>query len=348
MNKVAVFYSWQSDRSPRITRNLIERSLEAALKRVSDKLHVTLVLDQDARGESGSPNIPGTIQAKIRRAAIFAGDLTIVASRERLGGLPNGCVSIEWGWAEEALGGESLIGVMNTTYGGPGELPVDIRQNLVRVTYSLGESSSAEEQKAERERLTSKLAAEVEKAIRARFFHGFHEDAPSVVQYLVEHPENVPSPERFAPKELAQQVGVSEEAAFAVLEDLVRYGLAQEGGHSGSGFMIKCELPLYVHFDPLFMGWNADQDAIVLARELVKRRQEQVERLSQELELPPRQINPAIFRLLQGGFADASKTAPGPLPFYRVVLLSNINTRAFSEGRATLPPAAPRATSQLR
>ena len=132
MNDVIVFYSWQSDRPAKVTRNLIERALEKALKTASEKLQVTLILDQDARGESGSPNIPDTIQGKIRKAAVFVADLTIVAQREGTGGLPNGCVSIEWGWAELALGEGSLIGVMNNAYGGPGDLPVDIRQNLVR------------------------------------------------------------------------------------------------------------------------------------------------------------------------------------------------------------------------
>lgn len=346
MNKVTVFYSWQSDRLKRVTRNIIEKALIASLKIVSDKLRVTLVLDQDARGESGSPNIPGTIQAKIRRAAVFVADLSIVARREGLGALPNGCVSIEWGWAEEALGGEALVGVMNTVYGGPGELPVDIRQNLVRVTYSLDEGSSGDVLKIEREKLTSNLASEVEEAIRSRFFHSFHDDAPSVVQYLVERPGEDPTLEQFSARDLARELGVSEEAATAVMEDLVRHRLAREEGWAGSEFMISCLLPLYVYFDPLFMGWNADQDAEELAKELVKRGQERVERLSQDLDWSLRRINPAIFRLLQGGFADNSVSSSSP--FYVAELLSNVKTRAFAERRASLPSIAPRARFQLR
>lgn len=348
MNNVVVFYSWQSDRPSRVTRNLIERSLDIALKRVSTELHITLVLDQDARGESGSPNIPDIIQAKIRRAAVFVADLTIVAQREGSGALPNGCVSIEWGWAGEALGGEALIGVMNTVYGGPGDLPVDIRQNLVRATYALDEACSDDERKAERERLAVKLAAELEKSIRSRFFHGFHEEAPRVVQYLVEHSLEVPSQQRFAPADLAQQVGVSEEAALAVMEDLVRYGLAKEASYKGGGFMLRCSPSLYVYFDPLFMGWNADEDAVILARALARRGQERVDRLSQELGWSPRQINPAVFRLLQGGFANESPEKPGASPFYRVTLFPNVNTRALAEGRASLPSVALRAQFQLR
>lgn len=348
MNKIAIFYSWQSDRSSRVTRNLIERALEIALKRVADTLHVTLVLDQDARGESGSPNIPSTIQAKIRRAAVFVADLSIVAQRDGLGALPNGCVSIEWGWAEEALGGEALIGVMNTIYGGPGQLPVDIRQNLVRVAYALAEGSSADELKAARETLASQLSSEIEKAIRSRFFQGFHEDAPRVIQYLVEHPQVVPSLEQFSPMDLGKQAGVSEDAATAVMEDLVRFGLAEEGGWAGSGLIINCLLSLYVHFDPLFLGWNADEDAVVLAKELLKRGDARVERLSEDLGWSPRRTNPAVFRLLQGYFAYTSNEESGGSPFYCVGLELNVSTRALAEGRASLPPIAPRARFQMR
>lgn len=321
MNNVTVFYSWQSDRLPKVTRNFIERALEKALKKVSEKLRVTLLLDQDARGESGSPNIPDTIQGKIRRAAVFVADLTIVAQREGTGSLPNGCVSIEWGWAEASLGSDALIGVMNSAYGNPGELPVDIRQNLVRVTYGLAESSSADELKAERERVTERLALEVERSIRARFFYRFHEEAPQLVKHLVTAEGS--SRQRLAPENLAQQVGISEEAALAIMEDLVRFGLAEEAGYAGSGFMIRCLPTFYMHFDPLFMGWNADQDAETLASELIKRGQERVDVLSQELAWVPRRMNPAVLRLLQGGFANASNEAPGSSPFARVSIYPN-------------------------
>jgi hypothetical protein len=346
VNKIAIFYSWQSDRSSQVTRNLIERALEIALKRVADTLHVTLELDQDARGESGSPNIPDTIQAKIRRAAVFVADLSIVAQREGLGALPNGCVSVEWGWAEEALGGEALIGVMNTIYGGPDQLPVDIRQNLVRAIYTLAEGSSADELKAARETLASQFSSEIEKTIRSRFFWGFHKDAPRIIKYLVE--QVVPPLEQLSPMELGKQAGVSEEAATAAMEDLVRFGFAEEEGSVESGFMINCLLSLYVHFDPLFLGWNADQDAVVLAKELLKRGQDRVERLSEDLGWSPRRTNPAVFRLLQEYFAYPSNEESGGSPFYCVGLELNVRTRALAEGRASLPPTAPRARFQLR
>jgi hypothetical protein len=343
VNNITVFYSWQSDRLAKVTRNFIEKALGNALKKVSDKLHVTLLLDQDARGESGSPNIPDTIQAKIRRAAVFVADLTIVAQREGTGGLPNGCVSIEWGWAEVALGTEALVGVMNVAYGNPGELPVDIRQNLVRATYNLAEDSSADELKTEGERVSERLALEIERSIRTRFFRRFHEDAPHLVKYLIETASEGTSMKRFAAGDLAQQAGISEEAALAVMEDLVRFGLAEEAGHAGSGFMIRCLQTLYMHFDPLFMGWNADQDAETLASELVKRGQERVDVLSQELGWSPRRMNPAILRLLHAGFANASNEVPGTSPFVRVSVYPNTNTRSLADRREALPHITPRA-----
>jgi hypothetical protein len=348
VNNVVVFYSWQSDRLPKVTRNLIERALERALKKVSEKLHVTLILDQDARGESGSPSIPDTIQGKIRKAAVFVADLTIVAQREGTGGLPNGCVSVEWGWAEIALGSIALIGVMNTTYGGPGDLPVDIRQNLVRVTYNSPETNTDDELKAERYRVADRLALEVERSIRARFFQGFHEDAPQLVRHLVEGSSEGTSRQRFAPRDLAAQAGISEAAALAIMEDLVRCGMAVEAGHAGGGFMIRCLPTLYMHFDPLFMAWNADQDAVILASELVKRGRERLDVLSQELGWSPRRINPAILRLLHAEFANASNENPGGSPFARVDVYPNASTRALAEGRAALPPIAPRAQFRVQ
>lgn len=347
MNEISVFYSWQSDRPAKNTRNLIEAALKKALKKVSRKLQVALVLDQDARGESGSPNIALTIQFKIRRAAVFVADLTFVAERAREGRLPNGCVSVEWGWAEMALGSGSLIGVMNSFYGGPGELPIDIRENLVRAVFDTSESADAEALKTSRSYLADRLTDEVERSIRDRFFRGFHQSAPQLAKWLVDASSDGASRDRYTSADLARRVGVSPEEARAVMEDLVRYGLAEEAGYSGSGFMILCSPTLFMHFDPLFKGWNADQDAVALAKELAKRSQERVEVLSQDLGMEPRRINPAILRLVNAGFANASSQVPGSSPFVRVSVSSNVCTGALAEGRESMPPIAPRAQFKI-
>lgn len=341
MNGITVFYSWQSDR-PR-TRLLVENALREAIARASAKFKVDLVLDQDSRDESGSPRIPDSVQGKIRQAAVFVADLTIVAQREKRGALPNGCVGIEWGWAEASLGSRALIGVMNTRYGEPTDLPVDIRQTLVRTLFSLDEDGVEEESEAIWQALVGSLEDELALAIHARFFSGFHSGAPRAIQYLVTSSPDGWRPRDFSAADLVRHSGVSEEVAIAVMEDLIRFGMAEVVPTSGPGFSISSSTPLYVHFDPLFMGWNADQDAILIAQELVKRRRVSANDLSGELKMPPRQFNPAVFRVLQGGFAEASEITRADSPFYRLSLRQNSSTRAFAEGRAFLPPVSSRA-----
>lgn len=344
MNNITVFYSWQSDK-PR-TRSFVEEALKEAIARVGAKLKLALILDQDSRDESGSPQIADSVQEKILQAVAFVADLTIVALREKRGGLPNGCVGIEWGWAEASLGSQALIGVMNTHYGQPADLPVDIRQSLVRTLFSLDEKGSGEDE-VERQKLVSSLEDELILAIRGRFFRGFHSEAPRVIQDLVTSSPDGWRRRDFSVADLASASGLPEESVIAVMEDLVRYGLAEQIPRIGEGFAISVSIPLYVRFDPLFMGWNADQDAILVAQELVKRKQASAENLSQELGMPPRRLNPALFRLLQGGFADAAEITRADSPFYRLWLQQNLRTRAFAEGRDTLPSVAPRAPSRI-
>jgi hypothetical protein len=348
MNTATVFYSWQSDRDPRITRSFIEQALKKAVRTAGEALHLDLILDQDARGESGSPMIPDVIQQKIRKAAVFVGDLTIVAKRDGdRGGLPNGCVLVEWGWAEEALGSLALVGVMNRSFGGPGDLPIDIRQFLVRATYTLDPAASSEQRMIERDQLGTALTGAIIEAVRSRFFRGMHPEAPAVVKFLITLSSDGRWSDDLGVEEVADGAGVSRDLALATMEDLVRFGLASEGGYAGSGFMIRIGEPLCAHFDPLYMGWNADQDAEAIARELVRQDWVNVESLARELAWSARRLNPALFRLLQGQFADASSQVPGASPFSVVDLSKNTNTRALAERRASLPPIAPRAHSHI-
>jgi hypothetical protein len=341
MGTVTVFYSWQSDKPQ--TRSLVENALEEAIARARATLKVDLILDQDSRDESGSPKIPDFVQKKIRQAVVFVADLTIVASREKRGGLPNGCVSVEWGWAEAFLGPSALVGAMNTEYGEPNDLPVDIRQTLVRTLFSLKEGSSEDESRVVLQELTDHLEQEIILAVQARFFHDFHSEAPPAIQYLV-----TSSPDGWRQRDisfaaLAQDSGISEDAATAAMEDLVRFGMAETIPTSGKGFSICCLPSLYAHFDPLFMGWNSDQDAASIAQDLVKHERSSTEDVSKRLGMSARQLNPALFRLLQGGFAEASGITRAESPFYRLSIRKNSSTRAFAEGRGSLPLVAPRA-----
>jgi hypothetical protein len=90
MSEARVFFSWQSDRLAREGKNLIERALDIATKRISKDLQIEedprdpLKLDKDTLDVPGSPPIFDTIRQKIDRAAVFVADLTFVSTR------PNG------------------------------------------------------------------------------------------------------------------------------------------------------------------------------------------------------------------------------------------------------------------
>jgi hypothetical protein len=103
----ALFFSWQSDTPPRVSRNIIEQALKLALEKISLDLEIeeaarSLELDRDTRGVGGSPPIVDTIFKKISAAAIFVADMTFVAKRRDGRPAPNPNVLIEYGWALRA------------------------------------------------------------------------------------------------------------------------------------------------------------------------------------------------------------------------------------------------------
>lgn len=144
--KAAIFYSWQSDLPNNINRNLIQDSLEKAVRNLArdGELEVEAVVDRDTLGKAGSPSIAETIFKKIESAAVFVADVSIVAecSPEEQEGpagdgtpskpakpkfLPNPNVCIELGYAIAKLGEERIILVLNEAHGGPERLPFDLK-----------------------------------------------------------------------------------------------------------------------------------------------------------------------------------------------------------------------------
>ncbi|WP_421339174.1 hypothetical protein [Aeromonas veronii] len=136
--KRIIFYSWQSDISSKLNRDIIENSLSMALKSLNgnntDSLE--LVLDRDTSGIPGSPSISDTIFKKISSADIFVADVTIINkdSSDKKTANPN--VLIELGFAVSQLGWDRIILVQNSYFGGPEDLPFDLRGRRV-TTYSL-------------------------------------------------------------------------------------------------------------------------------------------------------------------------------------------------------------------
>lgn len=155
-----VFWSWQSDTPGKTGRHFVRDCLAsaiAALKQPEDVEEPTkretreeLHLDHDRKGVSGSPDLAPTILKKIDDAAVFVGDVTIVAEitvkggggKERKKGLINSNVGIEYGYALRGLTDERILMVQNTHYGERELLPFDLRHKAGPIQYRLAPDAS--------------------------------------------------------------------------------------------------------------------------------------------------------------------------------------------------------------
>jgi hypothetical protein len=153
--QVTIFYSWQSDTKAAANRTLIQDALEGAAKelRADNSISVEPVVERDTKGVPGAPDIGRTILEKIDASAVFVADVTII-SRGNGRPAPNPNVLIELGYALKSLTGRKVILVQNLAFGGPEELPFDLRQKRV-LTFSSAED--APERASERRRLQAQL-----------------------------------------------------------------------------------------------------------------------------------------------------------------------------------------------
>lgn len=117
--KPTLFYSWQSDAPDEVCRGFIEAALNKAIdeqKGESLTLAAPIRLEKDTTGESGTPDIPSTLLTRIRDAAVFVGDLTLVGTAGQKGKkkkTPNPNVLVEYGYAAASMGWDRIIAVMN-------------------------------------------------------------------------------------------------------------------------------------------------------------------------------------------------------------------------------------------
>lgn len=206
-----IFYSWQGDRDPKTTRYLIRDALDLAAQKVAQEMKVEEVLrvDQDTQGVPGHPEIFRTICDKIDACAIFVADLTYVGGTEIGERLPNPNVAIELGYALKSVGPDRYIAVMNTVYGGPDDLPFDLRHRRWPIRYSLSPQASADEKNREKQELANGLAGAIRSIIESGMLH-----MPASVDLVVET-LSTSSPAIF----------YDESQPFAILDEFRREGV---------------------------------------------------------------------------------------------------------------------------
>jgi hypothetical protein len=187
-----VFYSWQSDLDPALTRNFIEDALTKAIKSLNraDRVYAESVIDRDTSGVAGTPGIAETIFQKIDECDVFVCDVSIVNNssedqsnrnifvqlvravaqvilestfryRRVTRSSPNPNVLIELGYAASRIGWERVILVQNTAFGDMGALPFDLRSRRI-VPFDL---SAKESRQDERPKLRDQLEAVLRRAL---------------------------------------------------------------------------------------------------------------------------------------------------------------------------------------
>ena len=154
-----VFYSWQSDLDPALTRNFIEDALGRAVQNIgrdNDAL-VEPVIDRDTAGVTGAPGIAETIFQKIDSCDVFVCDVSTINTAATLRRVrdtlqrvlspekratPNPNVTLELGYAAARIGWGRIILVKNTAFGGIEDLPFDLRGSPDRPISAFDQGSA--------------------------------------------------------------------------------------------------------------------------------------------------------------------------------------------------------------
>ena len=141
--KRSIFYSWQSDLDSSINRHFIEDALMRSLRSIrgNDSELIEPVLDRNRTSLSGSSQNPESILAKITQADIFVADVSITNSESSSFPTPNPNVLIELGYAVARLGWNRILLVQNSAFGGPEQLPSDLREHRV-IRYHLNRDTA--------------------------------------------------------------------------------------------------------------------------------------------------------------------------------------------------------------
>jgi hypothetical protein len=186
-----IFWSWQSDQSARVTRNLIRDALKTAIANLSAEMDEAQrpEIDHDTKDTPGTPDIVATILAKIEQASIFVADVTPICVTAAGKHVANPNVMIELGYAKKALGLDRIILVWNTgvTNARPEDLPFDMRHRRAPLEISLKQDATTDDIRTAR----SKLAKQLEDAIRTTL--SAIPNKPSALPNWHPHEPNIPS-----------------------------------------------------------------------------------------------------------------------------------------------------------
>jgi len=133
-----IFYSWQSDLANSTNRSLIQNAINDAIKKINSERSIELLMDQDTRGVSGSPDIVIEILKKISDSLIFICDTSSIC-KVKDKEIPNPNVLFELGYAINAISANNVLMVFNEASGDVKNLPFDLGLKR-QIVFSCSES----------------------------------------------------------------------------------------------------------------------------------------------------------------------------------------------------------------
>jgi hypothetical protein len=182
-----VFWSWQSDRDPKLHRYFVRDALKAVCKLIASDPDCEEAdrpeVDHDTKNVPGSPDITTTILAKIASASVFIADVTPIGrtdpaalqpnaekgKRPKPKYLQNPNVMSELGYAERALTQDRIILVANRKhYPGEEALPFDWRHRSGPKLFHLADDATREEIAAEQKRFATVLKNSIQPILLAK------------------------------------------------------------------------------------------------------------------------------------------------------------------------------------
>jgi hypothetical protein len=172
---LSIFYSWQSDAPGDCNRTFIRKALDAAVASIASGATVedSPRVESGMEGIAGTPEVATVMFTRIKRSAVFLGDMTLVGSIKKEGSdevkrVPNPNVLLEMGYAAGTIGWGRVICVMNEQFGKRTELPFDVRNRRFPIDYSLapGDKASADKMKAD---LTRWIKFAIESVIKNEY-----------------------------------------------------------------------------------------------------------------------------------------------------------------------------------
>jgi hypothetical protein len=187
--EIRIFYSWLSDLPDDTNQHFIEEALRTAATNAAGghSLKIEPVLDRDANGIGGSPNILHEILEKIDQCDIFVCDISIINHGAEFRRTPNPNVMFELGYALKTRGWKRIILIMNDAYGSYRDLPFDLEKRRI-VPFTLNKDGTGRKNEVRRE-LEKKIEIQIGMILKEEQFQSAN---PSE--------ENVDKTERFLEK----------------------------------------------------------------------------------------------------------------------------------------------------